>query len=118
MRIVWIQNVVIMEADLTMELREWYLKAAKQFGWPKSELITNIEAGVHVNITLEISEELCYNKEKIENKGETTPVLTSYTLQKTQRFIWHWSNHRKEHRRWRTMLWPTSMARGNAFMRC
>ena len=27
-----IQNVVVMEADLTMELWEWYMKAAKQFG--------------------------------------------------------------------------------------
>ena len=32
MQLGWIQNVVIMEADLTMELREWYMKAAKKFG--------------------------------------------------------------------------------------
>ena len=29
MQLGWIQNVVIMEAELTMELREWYMKAAK-----------------------------------------------------------------------------------------
>ena len=33
MQLGWIQNVVIMEADLTMELRVWYMKAALQFGW-------------------------------------------------------------------------------------
>ena len=47
MQLGWIQNVVIMEADLTMELREWYMKAAKQFGWSKTELIANIAANVH-----------------------------------------------------------------------
>ena len=101
----WIQNVVIMEADLTMELREWYLRAAKQFGWSKTELIANIAAKAHENIILEIDEEVCYNEEKTGNNGETILVLTSRTLQKIQHFIWHWSNLRKEHRRrWRTML--------------
>lgn len=57
MQIGWTQNVVIMEADLTMELREWYLKAAKQFGWSKAELIANIAANTHENIVLDIEEE-------------------------------------------------------------
>ncbi len=35
----WTQNVVIMEADLSMEQLEWYLKAEIQFGWSKAELI-------------------------------------------------------------------------------
>ena len=38
MKLGWIQNVVIMEADLPMELREWYMKAAKQFGWSKMSI--------------------------------------------------------------------------------
>lgn len=33
----WTQNVVIMEADLSMEQLEWYLKAEIQFGWSKAE---------------------------------------------------------------------------------
>ena len=53
----WIQNVVIMEAELTMELREWYMKAAKQFDWSKTELIANIAANAHENIVLFIEEE-------------------------------------------------------------
>ncbi len=32
MELNWTQNVVIMEADLTMVEREWYLKAARRFG--------------------------------------------------------------------------------------
>lgn len=118
MQIGWIQNVVIMEADLTMELREWYLRASRQFGWTKMELIANIEAEAHENITLDIDKEVCYNEEKMESNGETVFALTSRILQRIQRTFWCWSNHRKEHRRWHTMLWPTSTARGNAFMRC
>ena len=57
MKLGWIQNVVIMEADLTMDLREWYMKAAKQFGWSKTELIANIAANTHENIVLDIEEE-------------------------------------------------------------
>ena len=44
MKLGWTLNVVIMEADLTMELREWYMKAAEQFGWSKAELISSIMA--------------------------------------------------------------------------
>ena len=47
MKLGWTQNVVIMEADLTIELREWYMKAAEQFGWSKAVLISRIMAGAH-----------------------------------------------------------------------
>lgn len=53
----WIQNVVIMEAELTMELREWYMKAAKQFVWSKTELIANIDANAHEDVVLSCEEE-------------------------------------------------------------
>lgn len=52
MRLGWIQNVVIMEAELTMELREWYMKAVIQFGWSKTELITHIYAKTHEIVIL------------------------------------------------------------------
>ena len=52
MKLGWIQNVVIMEADLTMDLREWYMKAAKQFGWSKTELISNIDINVHEGLII------------------------------------------------------------------
>lgn len=59
MKLGWIQNVVIMEADLTMELREWYMKAVMQFGWSKTELIANIADRAYENIVLAIEEEIC-----------------------------------------------------------
>lgn len=52
MQLGWIQNVVIMEAELTIELREWYMKAAKQFDWSKSGLAASIAAKVHEEIIL------------------------------------------------------------------
>ena len=52
MQIGWIQNVVIMEAELTMELREWYMKAVIQFGWSKTELITHVYAKTHEIVIL------------------------------------------------------------------
>lgn len=33
LQIGWTQNVVILETDLSMELREWYLRAVNQFHW-------------------------------------------------------------------------------------
>lgn len=61
MHLGWIQNVVIMEADLTMELREWYIKATKQFIWSKTELIAMIASEVYLEIVLDIENEICDN---------------------------------------------------------
>ena len=58
MKLGWTLNVVIMEADLTMELREWYMKATEQFGWSKSELIAAIDANVHESMILHTKEEV------------------------------------------------------------
>lgn len=69
MKLGWTLNVVIMEADLTMDLREWYMKAAEQFGWSKSELISGIAKSIHLEIILEIEQEMCDNIQKLE--GDT-----------------------------------------------
>ena len=71
MKLGWIQNVVIMEADLIMDLREWYMKAAEQFGWSKTELIANIAANAHENVVLAIEKEMCYIVEQEEKQTET-----------------------------------------------
>lgn len=52
LQIGWTQNVVIMEADLPMELRRWYLKATSQFGWTKMELTEKITNNAHEMILL------------------------------------------------------------------
>ena len=35
MTIGWTQNVVILEAELTLQEQIWYIQAAHQFKWPK-----------------------------------------------------------------------------------
>lgn len=68
MQLGWIQNVVIMEAELTMELREWYMRAAKQFGWSKTELIAYIAAKAHENLAL--AEKVDAQDTSVKNKAE------------------------------------------------
>ena len=58
MNLGWTLNVVIMEADLSMDLREWYMQAAEQFAWTKSELIAAIDASVHESMILHTREEV------------------------------------------------------------
>lgn len=48
MEVGWTQNIVILEADLDMEGRSWYLRAVRQFGWSKAELTEQIAANAHL----------------------------------------------------------------------
>ena len=121
MKLGWIQNVVIMEADLIMELREWYMKAVEQFGWSKTELIANIAANAHENIVLAIEGEMCYivedEKKKAESHKEMPVVFRDVIHQSIQRIRKWWLIWKGGGRRWRTMLWETSMEKRTAFMR-
>ena len=83
MHINWTQNVVIMEADLTMELQEWYLRAARQFGWSKAELTAKITEQAHLEIVLDVEEEVCdngYNKESIIRPAGIADVYFTWQL--------------------------------------
>ena len=71
----WIQNVVIMEADLTMELREWYIRATVQFNWTKLQLIEKIAVSAHKEIVLDIRQDMYDNTEK--SKGRNVPRTSS-----------------------------------------
>lgn len=51
----WTQNVVIMEADLSMDQRHWYLRAVLQYGWSKVELMSKIGNAEHEKIYLNTS---------------------------------------------------------------
>ena len=122
MKLGWIQNVVIMEADLTMDLRKWYMKAMEQFGWSKNELIANIAAYAHENIILAIEEEVCYIVEQEEKQTESdsdAPVdIMKKIHQSVQRIRKWWLIWKGGGRRWRTMLWETFMVKQIASMRC
>ena len=62
MELGWTQNVVILESGLSTELREWYLKAAMQFGWSKAELQVNMASGLHEKIVLDFEQKVCDNE--------------------------------------------------------
>ena len=57
----WTQNIVILEADLTVQERLWYIRAALRFGWSKSVLVQQITAAAH--LSLDLAEEMCYTEE-------------------------------------------------------
>lgn len=56
----WTQNVVIMEADLSMDQRHWYLRAALQFRWSKAELLRQISDSAHEKMNLDVPTGTCY----------------------------------------------------------
>ena len=64
MTIGWTQNIVILETELTMQERVWYIRAVRQFEWTKLELQRKINAKIHLEISLDFMDEICYTEEK------------------------------------------------------
>ena len=77
-RLNWTQNVVIMEAGLTMDERCWYIRKAAESGVSKTELLRMIERAEHSEIALGESVDTCYTVENDEfsekNRYEEYPV--------------------------------------------
>ena len=61
MTIGWTQNVVILEAELTLQERAWYIRASKQYGWSKLELTKKIQERAHESMVLDSEVDLCYS---------------------------------------------------------
>ena len=78
MRLNWTQNVVIMEAGLTMDERCWYIRKTAESGLSKTELLRMIERAEHSEIALGENEDTCYTVENDEfsekNRYEEYPV--------------------------------------------
>lgn len=64
MTIGWTQNVVILEAGLTLPEQAWYIQAVHRFGWSKLELQRKIAANAHLEIALDFMDEICYTEEQ------------------------------------------------------
>ena len=119
MKLGWIQNVVIMEAELTMELREWYMKATEQFGWSKTELIANIAANSHEEIVLAIEDE--EGDTGSQQKYSVTFYRVATTMKHSFQHLFQRCRRlcmREERRRWQIMSYPIFTEKRNAFMRC
>ena len=59
----WTQNVVIMEAELTMTERRWYIRQAAEGDLSKTELLRMIESAAHSEIPLDENGQDWYTKE-------------------------------------------------------
>ncbi len=121
MEVGWTQNVVILEADLDMEQRMWYLQAVRQFGWSKAELTAKIAEKAHEFIVLAIDEEVCYSEQQEETPLPLTMSLTvraNKIRHLIQNIRCRWRICKGGWRRWPITLWPTSMEKRIAFMRC
>lgn len=70
----WTQNVVILEADLDLSLRLWYMRATRQFGWSKRELIEMIKNAAHMEIVLHNGIEVCDNDKNEYEMEATRPM--------------------------------------------
>ena len=69
LRLSWTQNVTILEACETPEERAWYLNAALEHGWGKTELLRQIQNGAWGLHWLDEPEDICYTEER-ENVTE------------------------------------------------
>lgn len=61
LRLNWTQNAVVMEADLSMEERVWYLRACAEYQWSKSELQSKIDSNAHLEVPLDRIRQSWYN---------------------------------------------------------
>ena len=81
MKVGWTQNTVILEADLDMEGRNWYLEAVRRFGWSKAELIEQIAANAHLQRT---------NGETIpDGEQDGLPEALPLRVKRLSRFLGH-----------------------------
>ena len=61
MTIGWTQNVVILEAELTLQEQAWYIQATRQFRWSKSTLIRMLKERAHETTILDTAADPCYS---------------------------------------------------------
>ena len=92
----WTQNVVIMEAELTMEERRWYIQQAAAKDLSKSELLRIIEDSAHLGSVLDEKANVWYNEanDKIleRTQYEEDPVYLSRQYPKKPRksLLYQW----------------------------
>ena len=72
MEIGWTQNVVILEAELTLSERKWYIRAVKRFGWSKLILAERIAEHIHEAEPLDRNPEVCYTVSENRNLKDSS----------------------------------------------
>ena len=83
----WTQNVVILEANLTLQERARYISAVQQFSWSKAELLRKIAARAHLELPLDLPDTMCYtdgnenSTEESRHDEDSVCVLGQYLPQ-------------------------------------
>lgn len=85
----WTQNVAILEGCEGSQERTWYLRAALEHRWTKSELLEQIQAGAWLQSTLDEQTDSCYTEENTESveclEHEENPFCVSRQYPKKPR---------------------------------
>ena len=63
----WTQNIVIMETELSTEVKAWYIDEALRCDPTKAELLELLASAAHLQIPLDQTEECCYNESDNED---------------------------------------------------
>jgi len=117
----WTQNVVILEADLDLKERLWYMRAVRQLGWSKLELIEMIEKEAHMEIILDHGLEACDNE---ITECETEIASPMKVVQDSSAKLFRLIQQRCRGKpkiggaRWPITLYPIFMEKRTAFMWC
>ena len=120
----WTPNVVILEAELDLQERLWYMRAVRQFGWSKLELIEMIENAAHTEIVLDNGLEVCDNDNKDNKEYETEITRPIKAVKHIPAKLFRMIRQRCRGKpkigeaRWPITLCPTFMEKRTAFMRC
>ena len=76
MKIGWTLNVVIMEAELTMDARKWYLEQARELRWSKAVLLEKLASAAHLEKPLDAETDTCYTNKEVRKKSAAASVAT------------------------------------------
>ena len=80
MKIGWTLNVVIMEAELTRDVRKWYLEQARAQQWSKMVLLEKLASEAHLEKPLDENPNTCYTEKKItdDSKRWRTKMICTF----------------------------------------
>ena len=122
LQIGWTQNVVIMEADLSMEQLKWYLKAEIQFGWSKAELTEKLTSNAHEVIVLAPDDEACYiekRKEAADQKKSGSFLCRENRIRHLITMVRYRIRSKRDNgRRWNFAPYHMFTMKQTVFMRC
>lgn len=117
----WTQNVVILEAELDLDLRMWYMRAVYQFRWSKLELVAMISSEAHLDIVLDNGQKVCDNESK-ESETESFSIkkAVEYCPARLFQLIRRRFRGKPKLRvaKWSITLCPTFTEKWTVYMRC